>query len=31
MNLKNAVWDIEHGTILKLGENKEVLRAVMGF
>lgn len=29
--LNNAVWDIEKGTILKLGEGKEIMHAVLGF
>lgn len=26
-----GIWDIEHGTCIKLGENKEVAAAVMGY
>ncbi len=29
--LDNAVWDIAQGTILKLGQNKEITHAVKGF
>ena len=29
--LSNAVWDIENGTILKLGDNMEVTHAILGF
>ena len=29
--LNNAVWDIEHGTVLKLTEDKEVSHALLGF
>lgn len=27
----NATWDIEHGTILKLDENKKIMHAVRGY
>ena len=30
MSLNNCVWDIEHRTLLKLGENKLVVRAFKG-
>ena len=29
--LQNACWDIENGTLLKLGQNDEVLHAIRGF
>ena len=29
--LNNAVWDVEHGTILKLGEGKVITHAIRGF
>ena len=31
VNLKGAVWDITKGTILKLGENKIITKAIHGF
>lgn len=30
ISLNNAIWDIEHRTILKLGEGKLVVRATKG-
>jgi hypothetical protein len=29
--MEGAVWDIETGCILKLGEKKEILHAMFGF
>ena len=29
--LNNAVWDIEHGTVIKLGEDRSVAAAVSGY
>ena len=29
--LNNAIWDIEHGTILKVGEDGKITHAVHGF
>ena len=29
--LNGAVWDISQGTILKLGDNKEITHALRGF
>ena len=30
ISLNNAIWDIEHRTILKLGEGKQIVRATKG-
>ena len=30
ISLNNAVWDIENGTLLKLGEGKLIVQAIRG-